>query len=56
MKGVPIRIEAGPKDLEQGKVAVVTRFDGRKRTLDLEGIGASIKSLLDEVHAGMFEK
>ena len=56
LKGVPIRIEIGPKDLDKNQVLAVLRFSGEKRPLQLESLDETIKSLLDEVHTEMYKK
>lgn len=56
MRGVPLRIEIGPRDIEQGQVVAVRRDDLQKRTLALEGIEKAIPGILDEVHNGMYAK
>lgn len=56
LKGVPIRFEIGPKELQSKETRAAIRFSGEKRQLSLEGITDTVKSLLDEIHNGMFAK
>jgi prolyl-tRNA synthetase len=59
MRGVPLRIEVGPKDVAKGSVAVSRRDQpGRegKRFLPQEGIEQAVASLLDEIHASLFHR
>jgi len=56
MKGVPMRIEIGPKDIEKGQVVVVRRDDLEKRFFPIEGLADTIKQQLDEVHQGLYNK
>ena len=61
MRGVPVRIEIGPKDIEAGQCIVATRYNGEKQTVSLENmletLGAKVKDLLDnEIPQGMFNK
>lgn len=56
MKGVPVRVEVGPRDIENGQVMAVRRDTLEKQALPMEGLAAALKALLDEVHAGMFQK
>lgn len=59
MRGVPLRIEVGPKDVAKGSVAVSRRDQpGRegKRFLPQEGIEQVVASLLDEIHASLFHR
>ena len=57
MKGVPVRVEIGPRDIENG-VATVVRRDkfGEKTTLPLENLAESLKTLLQDVHDNMYKK
>ena len=56
MKGVPVRIEVGPRDIENGQVMAVRRDSLEKQALPMENLADSIKALLDSVHEGMFRK
>ena len=56
MRGVPLRIELGARDLEAGVAALVRRDrafkeEGQKRTVPLDAIVAEIPALLDEIQA-----
>ncbi len=56
MKGVPLRIEIGPKDIEQNQVVVVRRDDLKKQFVPMEGLANTIQGMLDDVHRGLFDK
>ena len=56
MKGVPLRIEIGPKDLENGQCVAVRRDNGEKTTIALGDLEATVPQLLDAVHKGLYEK
>ena len=56
MKGVPLRIEVGPRDLQNGSVTLVKRVNGEKKTAPIEEIEASIPSVLAEIHQDMYAK
>lgn len=56
LKGVPIRFEVGPNDLEKKQVTAIIRHSGEKKQLPLEGIVSSVKILLDEIHTQMYNK
>lgn len=56
MKGVPVRIELGPRDIENGNCVMVTRHDGKKEILPLENIAESLERKLKEVHDGLYVK
>lgn len=50
MKGVPIRLEIGPRDLENNQCVAVRRDTGEKMTLSLENLEQSLQTLLDQIH------
>lgn len=54
MKGVPVRLEIGPKDVEKHQVVLVRRDTGEKISVDESEINDKIKSLLDEIQSNMF--
>jgi len=56
MKGVPVRVECGPRDLENGQCVLVRRNDGEKTVVALTDLEAAVKEQLELVHKGMFEK
>jgi len=55
-KGVPIRIEVGPMDMEKKQIRAVIRHSGEKIDLPIEGLGAYLKDKLEDIHKAMFEK
>ena len=54
MRGVPIRLELGPRDLAEGNCCLVRRDNGEKVTAKIEGIVDEIKALLDAIHDNMY--
>ena len=56
MKGVPLRIEIGPKDLEKNQFVAVRRDNGEKSFLPLDDLESAVSALLDTVHDGLYEK
>ncbi|MEI7422271.1 MAG: proline--tRNA ligase [Prolixibacteraceae bacterium] len=56
MKGVPVRLAIGPRDLENGTVEVARRDTLTKTTEKFEGIDAIIENLLVEIQANIFQK
>ena len=56
MKGVPLRVECGPRDLENGQCVLVRRNDGVKTVVSLTELEAAVAEQLELVHQGMFEK
>lgn len=56
MKGVPLRIEVGPKDLENNRVVAVRRNTGEKEEVPLEELSNRIPALLQEIQEDMLQK
>ncbi len=56
MKGYPIRIEIGPKDIENNQAIAVRRDKLEKEVISLENIGETIKQMLDTMQTDMLEK
>ena len=55
MRGVPMRIEIGPKDIENGKCVVVRRDNGEKIDVALSDIESKVKELLVTIQKDMYE-
>ncbi len=56
LKGVPVRLEIGPRDLENGVATVFRRDTLEKFTLPLEGLSGKLGELLDEIQKGLYEQ
>lgn len=56
MKGVPVRIEIGPKDIENGQCVLVTRHNREKTIVKLDELTETVKAKLEEVANGIYEK
>ena len=56
MKGVPLRIEIGPRDMEAGQCLAVRRDNGEKLSVSLDELEERVPQLLDDVHNGMYAK
>ena len=56
MKGVPVRVEIGPRDMENGVVTLAKRNTGEKISVKKEEMVESVKGLLDTIHKEMYEK
>ena len=56
LKGVPVRLAMGARDLEQGTVEVFRRDTLEKETLPLDGIDAHVATLLDDIQKNIFKK
>ena len=54
MKGVPLRLEIGPRDIENNQCVAVRRDTGEKTTLSLDHLESSIQDLLDSIHDNMY--
>ena len=56
LKGVPVRLVLGARDLENGTIEVMRRDTLEKETVQLEGIADYVEKLLDEIQDNIFEK
>lgn len=56
LKGVPIRLEIGPKDIEKNQVVLVRRDNFEKSFVPMENLVETVKEMLDAVHDGMYQK
>ncbi len=56
MKGVPLRIELGPRDIEANQCVVARRDNGEKVTVSLDELVAKLPELLQKVRDGLYEK
>ena len=56
MKGVPLRLELGPRDLAEGKVALSKRYNGEKLVGAIEDVEAEIPALLKAIQEEMYQK
>ena len=56
MKGVPVRLEIGPKDIENNQCVLVTRHNREKHTVSLDELETAVPALLREVHDGLYQK
>ena len=61
MRGVPLRIELGPRDLQSGSAMVVRRDkergeDGAKTSVPFEGLAAALRELLDATHDSLYAR
>lgn len=55
LKGVPIRLEIGPRDVEADQVIAVDRLTAEKRTLSSGQVTSQMVSILDGIQKGLFE-
>ena len=56
MKGVPVRIAFGARDMENNVAEVARRDTKEKKSISLDGLGDSIIQLLEEIQQAMFDK
>ena len=56
MKGVPVRVEIGPKDMENGVCVAVRRDNGEKVTIRIDELAECIPGVLDDVQNGLYTK
>ena len=56
LKGIPVRLVLGARDLENGTIEVMRRDTLEKETVQIEGIVEYVKQLLDEIQANIFKK
>ncbi|MBO4326297.1 MAG: proline--tRNA ligase [Clostridia bacterium] len=56
MKGVPLRIELGPRDIENNQCMTVRRDNGEKVPVSLDEIADKAQGILDNVHDALYEK
>ena len=56
MRGVPLRLEIGPRDIEAGKAVIVRRDNGEKTEISLDNIEATIGEMLDRIQKEMLER
>ena len=56
MKGVPLRLELGPRDMENGVCVAVRRDNFEKVTVSLDELAEKVPQLLEAVQQGMYDK
>ena len=56
MKGVPLRLEIGPRDMEKDQCVLVRRSDRRKTFVPLGGLEQAVAEQLEAVRSGLFQK
>ena len=56
MRGVPLSIELGPKDIEAGSCVLVRRDNGEKSEAALEGIAVTVADMLETIQKAMYER
>ena len=56
MKGVPLRLELGPKDIEKNQCVLVRRDSGEKTFVSLDNIEETVSGMLDSIHDGLYAR
>jgi prolyl-tRNA synthetase len=56
LRGVPLRMVVGAKDLAEGQVTVVRRVDGTQEAVPVDGVAARLPSMLDDAQKTMFRR
>lgn len=56
MRGIPVRIELGPRDLEAGRATLVRRDTGAKEPVALEAVPGRIRELLDDIQRSLYDR
>jgi len=56
LKGVPLRIEIGPRDMEKKQAVIVRRDTGEKETVKVVNLSKKVKFLLDEIQNNLYNK
>jgi len=55
MKGIPVRVEVGPRDIENGECVIVRRDTSEKITVSLDELDNKIEEILEKIQKNMFE-
>jgi len=56
LKGVPLRIEIGPKDIEKGQAVLVRRDDGKKIAVKIANVRKEAEKILEDIHENLYRK
>ena len=56
MKGVPVRVELGPRDIENGVCVLCLRHNGEKRVVKIDEVAEELQKALSDVNSGLYEK
>jgi prolyl-tRNA synthetase len=56
LQGVPLRVEAGPRDIEKGQVVAVRRDTGEKAFIPVGEAPARFRAILDDIQASLFKR
>ncbi|MCR5223195.1 MAG: proline--tRNA ligase [Lachnospiraceae bacterium] len=56
MRGIPVRVEIGPKDIEAGKAVIARRDTGEKQEVTIQELAAKIPALLDTIQGDLLTR
>ena len=56
MRGAPLRLEIGPKDIEKSQVLLARRDTREKLSVPFEGLAGRVAGLLDEIQKGLYQR
>jgi prolyl-tRNA synthetase len=56
MKGIPLRLEIGPKDLEKNQVVAVRRDNGKKELIKIPDLGKKVPAILEDIQKSLFAR
>jgi prolyl-tRNA synthetase len=56
LKGIPIRIELGPRDIQKKQVILVRRDNGKKETVKIANINQKVKTTLEDIQKSIYNK
>ncbi|MNI18632.1 Proline--tRNA ligase [compost metagenome] len=56
MRGVPIRLEIGPRDMENGVCVLVSRISGEKKVVEQANLVQEVQAMMEQVHQEMFDR
>ena len=56
LRGVPLRLEIGPKDIEKAQVVLARRDTRTKSFAPMDGLGGHVTTLLDEIQRALFDR
>jgi len=55
LKGVPVRLELGPKDIEKNEVRCVLRYNGEKMQLSMDNLVQTLSELMEKIQNNMYQ-
>ena len=56
MRGIPVRVEMGPRDIEAGKAIIVRRDTREKTEVEIANLATEVKAILDKMQVEMLER